>query len=405
MIGIHETLSALNALGIWGDGCYLESVILKKYIFAMCLMAGFLSPALMGDDLSELKDLCLKIEKEVSMGKTDLLNSTFSRDLFMDRVKAFNPSSEILANCQKNLDHFPDEWTQYFERIDIDSTDFALLRVEKDGKDFKAIYRNWGKSQFEYLTLHFVKTPNGFAYSDFFSYSLGVHFSESLFVKSLMLPETKGIEKVWSEYLGVSFENKDLAALEPFIDATLEDSQVDVHRAYSKLPSKLKKNKLMLSLYVNAAQGKGYEQYFKAVQTFKKYRPEDLKVNLLLFDICLYQERFDEALEALDILEKSVGGDPYLTFQRGHVYLKAGKIKASVAEQRKALAKDPTLLEPWFDLIPAYRDLKDYAELVRVLDKLAKDYNMPLPPHILEDDPEFGAFVKSSAFAEWKARQ
>lgn len=81
--------------------------------------------------------------------------------------------------------------------------------------------------------------------------------------------------------------------------------------------------------------------YPQALDDFERLFPEDPAFISRKMDQMLLKERFEDALKAVDELDRWVEGDPYLDRVRGRIHAKAGR----PIERRSAL-QEPSSVSP-----------------------------------------------------------
>ena len=112
---------------------------------------------------------------------------------------------------------------------------------------------------------------------------------------------------------------------------------------YLQLPAALQKDKLLLSNRLNLAGQSNAADYEAAFALWRATYPKDPSTELMSFDGCVLKKRHEEALAALDRLEKHLGGDPYLDVLRAAQWFPLGQPGKARTLADKAQQRDPTL--------------------------------------------------------------
>jgi hypothetical protein len=139
------------------------------------------------------------------------------------------------------------------------------------------------------------------------------------------------------------------------------------------------------------------------IDVFRKEYPNDAAIELLAIDHYVNTKQFDSAIRSLEILDKSVGGDPYLDCVRAGVYLRAGDHDSALKRAEKAVAGVPDIPQASHVLADVTVNMGDYARAVKILDTLKRRFNIKLPPDSISD-PAWRHFFQSEQYQQWIAQ-
>src|SRR5215471_10608946 len=92
---------------------------------------------------------------------------------------------------------------------------------------------------------------------------------------------------------------------------------------YDQLPLRLQRDKNVMLTRLAAAQAVGGDVFKAAIDDFRTYFPDDPSIER--FSIVYYIDKrdFSAALSKVDVIEKAIGGDPYLDVIRANLQLEA----------------------------------------------------------------------------------
>lgn len=122
------------------------------------------------------------------------------------------------------------------------------------------------------------------------------------------------------------------------------------------------------------------------------------------------RERHEAAplLEAIDRLDRRVGGDPYLADQRAEVYLRdATPERLELAERaaRQAVAGLPTREHVWWTLLVVQARRRDHAGVVASLGELERRFGVEIDRDKMAAMTTFRDFMASPEYAAWARAQ
>jgi hypothetical protein len=175
----------------------------------------------------------------------------------------------------------------------------------------------------------------------------------------------------------------------------------EVLDAYKHLPPAMQKSKSTLALRLIAAQSVSEDQYLQAIDDFRKNYPNDAMIDLISLDGYLLRKSFDQALEALNHIDKAVGGDPYLKTMRAVVLNMQGKTDLAYRFAKEASADEPTLPNNHFFLINLALKRRDFATTLAELQTLESKCSARFKD--LTTVPAYAEFVKSPQYQTWLA--
>ncbi len=169
---------------------------------------------------------------------------------------------------------------------------------------------------------------------------------------------------------------------------------------YNRLPEKVRKEKSVMLANVMASAKIDDATYGRALDEFRAAFPRDAGVDLMSIDAFILKERYGDALAAIDRLDASVGGDPYLDVLRANIHIKKGDLARAREAGLRAAQREPTLAAAYWSLVSISLAQKDYAETVRLLTQI-RALGVQLAD--LSTIPEYAGFVDSIEYRKWLA--
>jgi len=173
----------------------------------------------------------------------------------------------------------------------------------------------------------------------------------------------------------------------------------DALQVFNELPPALQLDKSLQIVRLTSAARVGGPEFEKAVADFQKNYPTDPGVDLLLLDAFSAKRDYSHAHEALDRIEKRLGGDPYLLFRRGLLYLMAENLPEAKKWAAQATEAEAGLADPYWMLVAIGLKEKNYADVVKWLKALETRAKAPLPD--FTQLKHYADFVASPEYAEW----
>jgi hypothetical protein len=231
---------------------------------------------------------------------------------------------------------------------------------------------------------------------DFRGYLSGEIISENY--RQWFLPFARQAEKGRFEQLAPA-DREFVANRSQFFAFSRETDNRRIVEIYSRLPESMKKMRLVLSLRLRAAQSLGNAEWLRAIDDFLRYYPNEPTNDLVLLDVFILRKSYDQALAAIDRLDKLVGGDPYLKVRRADLLLGQGKPDEAWKVTEAAIAEEPT--QNWAYLSLADQSIKNrnFAKTAELLTTMVSKLHMS--PGFAMFDPSYAEFRKSNEYKAW----
>ncbi|MBX3413727.1 MAG: hypothetical protein KF708_13635 [Pirellulales bacterium] len=144
----------------------------------------------------------------------------------------------------------------------------------------------------------------------------------------------------------------------------------DLLAAYVLLPSTLQREKPIFLLKLRSAPKLGLHGWQKTIDEARSLFPGDPTFDLQLMGDYNKLGKRDEALAAIERLEKSIGGDPFLLLLRGNLYLQIAQLGLAQKWIDNAILAEPGLVPARLSRINCALYQNDFAEVVKQLEAL-----------------------------------
>jgi tetratricopeptide (TPR) repeat protein len=170
-------------------------------------------------------------------------------------------------------------------------------------------------------------------------------------------------------------------------------------RIWEKLPERVKEDRSVLVMRMQAAQQVSVESYMESIDDIRRLFPREAWVSLISIDAFRRRGQFDDALLAIDALDRSVGRDPYLSYVRADTYVAQGQLAQALEQARKAIELEPQLSAPYWVLVAVSLREKDFAKTSQLLTEIHQKFNIEIAG--LEQLPEYSEYIQSKEYREW----
>lgn len=211
--------------------------------------------------------------------------------------------------------------------------------------------------------------------------------------------------------------------MQSLFDAVIEEDQSEIVRFQNiaeklssdpaagiaetrSMPASIRESKSMQGAIVQAASNLSEQEYKDAIAEYQRLFPNDPSVDLISIDGLFLSERYDEALAAVDRLDKSVDGDEYLNQVRASILIAQGKdFKLAATKAKAAIAAEPTLETNYLLWLAAELGAQNYSGALDAMTILTEKYEYLYTEALLSELTEnHEEFAKSDDWATYKAK-
>jgi tetratricopeptide (TPR) repeat protein len=167
------------------------------------------------------------------------------------------------------------------------------------------------------------------------------------------------------------------------------------------LPVEVQTNHAVLVVRLQVAQAVSESDYLEVIQDWEKAYPNDSALALISIDGDIMRKNFTGAIAHVDLLDRMVGGDPYLDCIRGNIYVAAKNYPMAKQSANAALEADPHLATAYDILLGASLAEGDFNETAEVLERVERVFPHADMAKSIKGDPAFAKFLLSPAYAKW----
>ena len=358
---------------------------------------------------AECLELAGKISEAISKNDFEAFKRVFDFDAMLEAMGAGVPTTDAFReNFHKGILESLEGDQGIFQRIVQQmgqGGSYTFLRLHSRDRRRTALFRmilpdGAGVNYHEYLI---TRKPDGKLHSpDIYIYLSGEPMSQTL--RRFYVPAAANASRgLISKLVGPEQEFvKSFPTVKKMTDSMAGRQFQDVLDAYAELPASLQKDKSMLILRMQAAQGvKNDKVYQESLQAFRKMHPQDPCVDIISIDYFLLNQEFDKCMGSIDRLDKELGGDPYLDVMRVGLHRTENKLDVAWKDVIRAIKREPTLFQAYEAQLDLSLALKKYDGTVSALKILREQFGIAFKD--LSTVPEYAGFVASPEYKAWEA--
>jgi tetratricopeptide (TPR) repeat protein len=234
---------------------------------------------------------------------------------------------------------------------------------------------------------------------DLYIYLTGEFFSESL--RLSVLPVIADQSRTLSDKMPPEDRDYlvDLPRIQRATDLIRQGEPKAARAILDELRPGTKTRKIVLLLRIQSVQLSDQKEYAALLEEYQKRFPNDPSLDLLSIDAFVMRKDFSGAIGAVDRLDRSVGGDPYLDLLRANLSEARGDLKEARRFARRAVDREPSLLAAHWALVGYSLTNKDYDETLARLKEIDRTFRIVF--NDLSKAPIYAGFVKSPQYARW----
>lgn len=346
----------------------------------------------LGDD--ELQAFAETLLDEVKRGRADAASAFIDWQLLFARATA---GLALPAEAQRGfLEKVPSRTLFHQMVADVRAGGFlSLLRKHDEGRGQHLLYRQiHAEGGFDYVDLTVERSTDGRPIvTDFYVVDVGEPIGRT--VRAQMLPFA-GPSSTWTSTDRASVDHA--AAIQALGNLVGGKRFAEALDAYAKLPAPAQSLESVQRLRATAAQHTSADAYAAALDDLTLRFPDAADVWVRVLANALEQGKLTEALEAVNGIERSIGGDPYLDVQRSNVHAAAGDLHEALSAAKKA-APAIDVVVGYLTVVATSLRAEAFDDTLWALRALHTRHRFDMGD--LVSDPEFAGFRRSPRYAEW----
>ena len=221
----------------------------------------------------------------------------------------------------------------------------SLLRIRGNYGERRVILRVLpADGGVNYNELILTRDAAGFVRaSDIYAYANGEFFSDT--VRGMFLSTLNAEPNLIERLLGRNSEMVETAGYyRELTEKSLAGKNEEVVDLVKRLPPRLRKERQVLVMYVSASSRLDAGQYQSALDEMRATYPNEPGLDLMLIDGYYVMKKYDDALDAIDRLDRAVEGDPYLDTWRASIFLQKGDVDEALRFAGQAERREPALV-------------------------------------------------------------
>lgn len=180
------------------------------------------------------------------------------------------------------------------------------------------------------------------------------------------------------------------------------DQALDI---YARLPERYQRDKATQVMRVLAAAASSSPaQLDEVADDFKRRFGDDPACDLIMLDTHLTRKQYQQAVECIARIDKSIGGDWYLDVMSAEIQMQSGKLDGALASASQAQKRNPGQIDPIHTLVAVNLQREDFDAVKRWLLMAERAFNFRYDPEFNNSEP-FSGFRKSPQYKQWLAER
>lgn len=320
----------------------------------------------------------------------------FDKTAFLNRFIAPNPRNRDIKKFNREI---RSQWRAFSLGNSL-AKQPVVYKYEFVGihKDSSLVIRQWELEEgLNYLLFKLEYINNTWVGVDIYVMMTGEFMSETM-RNTIYMPTVIRLIQ------GGKKSREQMSNVEIYMEALSLMREKEFQRAYTKISGipveeRLKAHqilKLNLSYYLDSN-----EKILKTIEEYRTRFPNDPSFEFILLDKYILEEKYEEAINAIDSMQAFIGKDDYLHYQKGLIYHLNGDLKKAEIEIRTAVEQRPSEELYYWDWLTILEWQKKYGKCTKVLDALLEEFTYSrasLKEKVLE---EYNVFPYTKKFKRW----
>lgn len=301
------------------------------------------------------------------------------------KIKQFNQSFE--EGFSSSFDFGQIILTQLDGGASYDYLNF----IKDENDDYYLLFRLYGEGLNYHK--HLIKVVNGeVKIVDSYIYLTGEFLSDTFksIYKGVLLKG--GLLGNLTKSKGKTSSLADLVKVQQMKNLKSQGKFQEAYELYNTLSEAGKRKKIykIANLMITAQLDEA--KYTAAITDYEKEFPNDISLFLVSIDGYIMNKNYDKALEAVNNLDKAIGGDSFLNFFRANIHYLKEEQKEAEALFIEITNEYPNFLEAYDSLLTVYIETNNTTKAIEVLNVMVNDFELPkdvLFDSLKENFPEF----------------
>lgn len=374
--------------------------MLKKNIVIVFMLFHQLGLAQEKND-NEIITIAKNIEKSIENNYTPYVDKLFDLELFGKQFMLQNDEADIATFNQSFIKEAKNNFSlgeTIREELGENGT-YTFLTIKKNRKDTILVFQVLNYSGLNYHELYLSHISGKYKIKNIYNYTRYELLSELMsrvYFQTLYerFPKRGGTENIYEQVMVEKYQHK----ISNLISKKKYQSAL---KKYHQLPSEIKNKKAVMLLAIKASSFTGEKNTKEVLDTYLNIFHSDCRIYLLPVDGLYMTGNYDKAIYYIDLIDKEVGGDPFLNYYRGKIENKAGNIQKAVWFYNQLNASMPDEQTGYFSLLELYIENNNYLAAIDILERIELNfgyYKQDLEP-MLQD---YSGFRNSDEYSQWK---
>ncbi len=374
-----------------------------RYLLFACTFSLITTPVYSAPTDADLAEVGLKYADALNMHDVEALHGLINLNALALRAAALFSDDQRLQSQYKRgfLMGAGDMADRMIEVMKIEQGWAHFVRIrEIDGVRGPLIRYDYAEGT-NYVLL---KSTDGQSIDDFYVVSDGNWTSATVGVLSSLLvsPSRSLIGRVFG------LDTVDPALMENFQALSRYRRSRDFQAALDiidQFPEKIRNTRAIVNIGLELSMMISEPLYRRELERLAKHHGNDPTVVFYLIDHYFLREQYEDALDAIENLERLVGVDAATLLMRSGVWLTVGDIDAAHDLTHQALELEPDNPEGYWTLLTVFLTESRYDESADILKLLEEAFGYVMDPDEMSRQEVYAGFIQSDAYQAWLAQR
>ena len=359
-----------------------------------------------GDE--QLADIGRRWASALSESDAAALRATLDVEgLALRSVASFSDNEAMQAEFVRGFAAGADRLVQsWIGDVEAAEGQARFLKVHSfDGMRGPLVRYDLGEQGYNYVLLIVAARDNAAPrVVDLFVASNGQRLSETLGAVTQLIAAPS--ESLIGKVFGVTTVDQELAAMFRTIGQLRLRGRID--EAYSmlvQLPDEIRNHRVMLNISLALSGQLGEDVYREELARLARYHGDDPTAAFALIDYYIYNGEYDSGMKALLGMERAFGEDGAIAELKAGIAMLDGDLARARGYAQTGIDLEPSNESPRWTLLTVLMTAGQYAEGVRVIEGLERDFDYEFEAANFAEQELFAGFVDSPEYEAWMAKR
>ncbi|NJN50221.1 MAG: hypothetical protein HC798_03365 [Polaribacter sp.] len=279
-----------------------------------------------------------------------------------------------------------------------EDTNYDFITYFYEDETYFLTFRLFSEDGLNYHEYKLVKENDVYKIVDVYFYLSGEYFSETL--QGIYFQSLNGVLNSENNSYSNPF-TEDLIKLSLVKKQMQKGDYIKAKEIFDSISEKSQLQKPFLIIALLITSNLDEKLYINYIQKYETNYPNDPSLYLVSLDGYVLKGEYKKALELVDLLDESVGGDNFLDLQRSGLHLLDKNYEQALVYGKKLLENYPNYIDAYVNMITINIEYGKDADAIDAIEIFMKQFELDKETMKVAFEEDYPEFVKKQVYKDW----